>query len=78
MIFGFNLQNRFMNRLLRIKRENLIRMNKKVKNKEKLYLKGVITEADLAQSVNAIVAHVSHVNSLVVRRKIFEKSLKMA
>lgn len=64
--------------VIRIKRENLVRMNKKVKIKEKLYLKGVIKEADLVQSVNSIVAHVSHVNSLAVRRKIFEKSLKLA
>ena len=64
--------------IIRIKRENLIRMNKKIKNKENLYLKGIITEAELAQSVSSVVAHVSHVNSLAVRRRIFKKSLKLA
>ncbi len=64
--------------LIRIKRENLVRMNKKIKSKETLYLKGIITEADLVQSVSSVVAHVSHVNSLAVRRRIFEKSLKLA
>ncbi|MFZ1807250.1 MAG: hypothetical protein WAU36_08515 [Cyclobacteriaceae bacterium] len=64
--------------IIRIKRENLIRMNQKIKKKEKLYLKGQITERNLIQSVSSIVAHVSHVNSLAARRKIFEKSLKLA
>ncbi len=64
--------------IIRIKRENLIRMNQKLKRKEKLYLKGRITERELVQSVGSIVAHVSHVNSLAVRRKIFEQSLKLA
>ncbi len=64
--------------IVRIKRENLIRMNQKIKRKEKLYLKGLITERDLTQSVSSIVAHVSHVNSLAVRRRIFEQSLKLA
>lgn len=64
--------------IIRIKRENLVRMNQKIKKKEKLYLKGQITERNLIQSVSSIVAHVSHVNSLAARRKIFEKSLKLA
>lgn len=64
--------------IIRIKRENLIRMNQKIKKKEKLYLEGLITERNLIQSVGSIVAHVSHVNSLGARRKIFEKSLKLA
>ncbi len=69
---------RIFSGIIRIKRENLIRMNQKIKRKEKLYLKGLITERDLVQSVSSVVAHVSHVNSLAVRRKIFETSLKLA
>lgn len=64
--------------LIRIKRENLVRMRKKVHQKEQLYLEGKITERSLIQSVNSIVGHVAHVNSRSARRRIFEKSLKMA
>jgi RNA-directed DNA polymerase len=64
--------------VIRIKRENLVRMSQRVKRKEELYMAGRITEAKLVQSVGSIVAHVSHVNSLAARRRIFEKSLKLA
>jgi RNA-directed DNA polymerase len=64
--------------VIRIKRENLVRMNQRVKRNEELYLQGRITEEKLVQSVGSIVAHASHVNSLAVRRKIFENSLKLA
>ncbi len=64
--------------LIRIKRENLVRMRKKVHQKEQLYLEGKIPEQSLIQSVNSIVGHVAHVNSRSARRRIFEKSLKMA
>lgn len=64
--------------IIRIKRENLVRMRKKIKRKEELYLKGIVPETALIQSVSSMVAHVSHVNSLGTRRKIFETSLKLA
>ena len=64
--------------LIRIKRENLVRMRRKIQRKEEFYLKGVISEASLVQSVNSIVGHVAHVNSVQVRKGIFEKSLTMA
>jgi len=64
--------------LIRIKRENLIRMRRKIRLKEALFLKGKISERSLTQSIQSIVGHVSHVNSLGARRKIFEESLKLA
>lgn len=64
--------------LIRIKRENLVRMRRKIRRKEELYLKGTISETSLVQSVNSIVGHVAHVNSAKVRKGIFEKSLKLA
>lgn len=64
--------------LIRIKRENLVRMRKKIRSKESLYLKGEITSKSLVQSVNSMVGHVAHVNSMVERRRIFEQSLKLA
>lgn len=64
--------------LIRIKRENLVRMRKKIRSKESLYLKGEITSKSLVQSVNSMVGHVAHVNSMFERRRIFEQSLKLA
>jgi hypothetical protein len=64
--------------VIRIKRENLVRMRRKIRQKERLYLEGKIHERSLIQSVNSIVGHVAHVNSRSARRRIFEKSLKMA
>lgn len=64
--------------LIRIKRENLVRIRRKIKLKEDLYLRGKISEKSLIQSVNSIVGHVAHVDSMSERRRIFEKSLKLA
>ncbi len=64
--------------VIRIKRENLVRMRRKVRKKEKLYIQGRISEKSLIQSINSIVGHVAHVNSLSVRRGIFEESLRLA
>lgn len=64
--------------LVRIKRENLVRMRKKIRKKEQLYLNGKISERSLVQSVSSIMGHVAHVNSRSARRQIFESSLKMA
>lgn len=65
-------------RIIRIRRENLVRMRKKIRMKEKLYLKGEIKEVDLIRSVNSIIGHVTHVNSQFERRRIFEQSLTLA
>ena len=64
--------------LIRIKRQNLVRMRRKIRRKERLFLKGKITERDLVQSIGSFVAHVAHVNSLAERRNIFSKSLNLA
>jgi RNA-directed DNA polymerase len=63
--------------LIRIKRENLARMRNKIRKKEFQFKTGRLSERDLINSVGSIVAHVSHVNSLSIRRNIFQKSLKM-
>lgn len=64
--------------IIRIKRENLIRMRKKIRIKEESFKKGYISEEELVMSIGSIAAHVDHVNSLGIRRDIFKKSLKMA
>lgn len=63
--------------IIRIKRENLSRMKNKIKTKEIQFKKGHLSERDLVNSVGSIVAHVNHVNSLSIRRKIFKESLNL-
>jgi RNA-directed DNA polymerase len=69
---------RVFRNIIRIKRENLVRMRRKIRRKEELFLKGEISEKELIQSVGSISAHVSHVNSLAIRREIFVESLTLA
>jgi len=65
-------------KLIRIKRENLVRLRKKVRRKEELFLKGKISEEELVLSIQSMVGHVQLSNSLGERRNIFSKSLKLA
>ncbi len=71
---GFNIYPS----IVRIKRENLVRMRNKIRRKEEEYIKGIISERSLVQSVNSVIGHVAHVNSKEVRKDIFTSSLKMA
>ncbi len=71
---GFNIYPS----IIRMRRENLVRMRNKVKRKEKKYMDGFISEKSLIQSINSMVSHVAHVHSREVRKDIFENSLKMA
>lgn len=64
--------------VIRLKRENLVRMRKKICLKEHLYIEGKISEKDLLLSISSMVGHVSHVNSRAERRRIFERSLSLA
>lgn len=64
--------------VIRLRRENLVRMRKKIRLKERLYVEGKITEKDLILSMSSMVGHVSHVNSRAERRRIFERSLSLA
>ena len=69
---------RIFRNTIRLKRENLVRARRKIRNKEKLYRNGKLSEKKLLLSINSIVGHVAHVNSLGIRRKIFEESLRLA
>jgi len=71
---GFNIYPA----MIRIKRENLVRMRNKIRRKEEKYINGLISEKSLAQSISSMVGHVAHVSSREVRKDIFSKSLRMA
>jgi retron-type reverse transcriptase len=64
--------------LVRLQRKNLIRMRKKVAIKERLYLKGYLSEEDFIHSLNSITAHVKRVDSTALLRQEVLRSLKMA
>lgn len=66
---------RIFPQLIRIKRENLNRMRTKIRKKEMQFKNGRVSERALVNSVGSIIAHVSHVNSLSVRRGFFKESL---
>jgi ribonuclease D len=57
--------------IIRCQRATLNRFRRKLRQKERDYLSGVITEAKLAESVQAMVAHISHANSTKLRQSIF-------
>lgn len=64
--------------LIRLQRPNLIRLRKRIKRRERQLQRGLITEAGLASSVNSMIAHIAHVDSGMLRRKEFERSLSLA
>ncbi len=55
--------------LIRLQRSNLVRFRKKVKSKEANYMKCEISEEELTASVSSMIAHISHANTLALRRK---------
>lgn len=63
--------------VIRIRRENLNRLRKKVRLFERLYKEGVITQQRLTDSVRSMIGHVSHADSKGIRKEIFELSLKL-
>jgi len=63
--------------IIRLKNENLRRLIFKIKKKESLYAIGELPLNKLRQSVNSMVAHVEHANSLSLRRKIFKGSFNL-
>jgi RNA-directed DNA polymerase len=69
---------RIFRNLIRLRRQNLVRLRRSVRRKELDFLAGRISQRDLVLSVNSLIGHVSHVSSLGERRRIFETSLKLA
>ena len=65
------LGHRIFPNLVRIRRENLVRSKRKIKKRETDYLNGNITEEVFVNSVKSILAHISHGNTLKLRRKMF-------
>lgn len=66
---------RIFPQLIRIKSENLSRMKNNIRRKEVQFIKGHVSEKNLINTVGSIIAHANHVNSLAVRRRIFDKTL---
>lgn len=62
--------------LIRLQRQNLVRMRKKIRGKEKECREGMISVEEMAQSVASLLAHVSHADTVRLRQKIFEGSMQ--
>ncbi len=64
--------------LVRLQRTNLMRLRKKLSQREHQFFSGQIDERALSVSVNSMIAHISHANSIRMCRKEFERSLSLA
>jgi len=62
--------------LIRLQRPNLVRLRRRVRAKERMYVAGEISVEKMAQSVSSMVAHASHANTRRLRRRIFEGSMQ--
>lgn len=65
-------------KLIRVQRPNLVRMRRKIRDKERDFTKGRISEKELFQSMNSILGHIAQANSTALRRKEATISLKLA
>ena len=68
---------RIFPQLVRVQRANLIRMRRKLVRKEAELVRGKISEEELFQSINSVLAHVSHADSRQLLRKEVIRSLKL-
>lgn len=69
---------RIYKNLVRIQRGNLVRFRKTMKKRECAYIRGQLNEEELIRSVNSMVGHMTYANTTALRRRDFEKSLKLA
>lgn len=60
---------RVFKRLIRLQRPNLVRFRRRLRFNEKKFLQGRISKQDLINSVNSMFAHISHANTVEMRRK---------
>ncbi len=64
--------------LIRLQRPNLVRFRRKLKLHERRFRAGLISEKQLIASANSMLAHLSHADSLALRRKELIPSLSLA
>jgi hypothetical protein len=64
--------------LIRVQRSNLVRFRKRIKKLEYDYSAGRISEEDLVRSMSSRIAHLSHAQTLSLRKKEFQGSMDLA
>lgn len=69
---------RIYRNLIRVQRPNLVRWRRKIRMMESLYEQGLISEQDLFLSSNSRIAHIAHADTRALRRKEFQRSLRLA
>jgi len=60
--------------IMRLSRPSLVRCRRKLKRREDAFAAGCITEAALIQSVGSLIAHITHANTLILRRQWLRKN----
>jgi RNA-directed DNA polymerase len=64
---GFNIYTQ----LIRVKRENLVRLRRKIRLNHRLFREGRIDEKKMVNSCRSMLAHISEANTMFIRRKEF-------
>ena len=64
--------------LIRIQRPNLVRFRRNLRTRERQFRDGVISARQLTDSVNSMLGHISHADSLALRRKELIPSTSLA
>jgi len=59
--------------MIRLQRKNLIRWRRKLRKKHEHFEEGIISEEKFVSSLQSMIAHIAHSNSLTLRRKELER-----
>ena len=59
---------------IRVSRPSLVRCRRKLKRREKAFQERRITEEAMIQSVGSLIAHISHADTVTLRRQWFRKN----
>lgn len=68
---------RIFPKTIRLERKKWVRFTRRIKKLEKLYMAGAIEESKLNHSVESMIGHICHVNTLSARKKLFENSMSL-
>lgn len=68
---------RIFPKIIRLERKKWVKFKRRIKNMEKLYMAGVIEESKLNRSVESMIGHICHVNTIKAQRKFFENSMSL-
>ena len=57
----------------RLQRSGLVRFRRNIQRQQRMFAQGLISADDMVRSVHSMIAHVSHADTTMVRRDVFER-----